>query len=150
MKIYQNESNLNLQRAQLQNKFYNYFRRLNISLTKPETRIIRDMVLSILKSQQITLNQIGIHLLDSIKLKSTLERFRRQLSKPDLLKMLISQSKSSIRHILKRSGVGFILMIMPCSEALQSFFSTEFLRNRRVWSGYGIAAVVKSEWAIGY
>lgn len=52
---------MNLQRAQLQNKFQNYFQRLNQSLTKPETRFIWDLTLGILKSQQFTLNQIGIH-----------------------------------------------------------------------------------------
>jgi hypothetical protein len=54
----------------------------------------------ILKSQEVTLNQIGIHLLDSIKLKSTLERFRRQLSKPDLLPRLILAHLEAVRSRL--------------------------------------------------
>jgi len=80
---------MNVSKAQLQSKFQNYFQRLNQSLTKPETRFIRDISVGILKSQNVTLNQIGIHLLDGIRLKSTLERFRRQLNKPDLLPRLI-------------------------------------------------------------
>ncbi len=80
---------MNVPQAQLENKIQNYFQRLNQSLSKPETRFIRDIAIGILKSQAVTLNQIGIHLLDGIKLKSTLERFRRQLSKADLLTRLV-------------------------------------------------------------
>lgn len=69
-------------------------------MTKPETRFIRDLSLGILKSQQITLNQIGIHLFNSIKLKSTLERFRRQFSKPDLLRRLIPAYLQEVRSLI--------------------------------------------------
>jgi len=91
---------MNVTKAQLQSKFQNYFQRLNQSLTKPETRFIRDIAIGILKSQEITLNQIGIHLLDNIKLKSTLERFRRQLSKSDLLQRLIPAHLQAVRSRL--------------------------------------------------
>jgi hypothetical protein len=91
---------MNVPKAQLQSKFQNYFQRLNQSLTKPETRFIRDISIGILKSQEITLNQIGIHLLDNIKLKSTLERFRRQLSKPDILPRLIPAHLQAVRSRL--------------------------------------------------
>jgi len=76
---------MNVSKAQLQSKVQNYFQRLNQSFSKPETRFIRDISVGILKSQNVTLNQIRIHLLDGIRLKSTLERFRRQLNKLDLL-----------------------------------------------------------------
>lgn len=91
---------MNVSQAQLQSKFQNYFQRLNQSLTKPEMRFIRDISVGILKSQNVTLNQIGIHLLDGIRLKSTLERFRRQLSKPDLLSRLIPAHLEAVKSRL--------------------------------------------------
>jgi len=91
---------MNVSKAQLQSKFQNYFQRLNQSLTKPETRFIRDISVGILKNQNVTLNQIRIHLLDGIRLKSTLERFRRQLNKLDLLPWLIPAHLEAVKSRL--------------------------------------------------
>jgi hypothetical protein len=42
---------MNVPQAQLENKIQNYFQRLNQSLSKPETRFIRDIAIGILKSR---------------------------------------------------------------------------------------------------
>ena len=123
---------MNLQRAQLQNKFQNYFQRLNNSLTKPETRFIRDLAFGILKSQQMTLNQIGIHLLDSIKLKSTLERFRIQLSKPDLLKRLIPAHLQAVGSRVHSHDYTLVEI-----TDIQKRYSRFFQRNSCGTGGFG-------------
>jgi len=51
---------MNVSQAQLESKIQNCFQRFNQSLSKPETRFIRDIALGTLKSQAVTLNQIGI------------------------------------------------------------------------------------------
>ena len=132
IKIYQKESEINLQRAQLQSKYQNYFQRLNNSLTKPEIRFIRDLALGNLKSQQITLNQIGIYLLDSIKLKSTLERFRRQFSKPDLLKRLIPAHLKAVGSRVHSHDYAMVDI-----TDIQKRYSRFFRRNSCGTEGFG-------------
>jgi len=59
----------------LQTKFNYYLKKLSKNITKPESRFVHEIVLGWLKGQSVTMNQIAIHIQDSIRLKKILERF---------------------------------------------------------------------------
>jgi len=54
---------------------------MSVEITMPESRFVHEIVLGLLKGQSVTMNQIAIHIQDRIRLKKTLERFRRHFRK---------------------------------------------------------------------
>ena len=59
----------------LQTKFNYYLKKLSKNITKPESRFVHEIVLGLLKGQSVTMNQIAIHIQDSIRLKKPLSGF---------------------------------------------------------------------------
>ena len=84
-----------------QSKFNCYLKNLPDHVTKPESRFIYEVVLGLFKSHRITTNQIVIHIQDKIRLKKTLERFRRHFQKRDFWGRLIEDQLVTLRRMLK-------------------------------------------------
>ncbi|MFP4547445.1 MAG: hypothetical protein ACLFQM_04890 [Fidelibacterota bacterium] len=74
----------------VQSKFNYYLKKYKTNFTKPECRFVQEIILGILKSQSVILNQIAIHINDKISIKKTMERFRRHLSKLDFWEKLLT------------------------------------------------------------
>jgi len=91
-----------LHTQKLQTKFNYYLKKLSENITKPESRFVHETVLGILKGQSVTMNQIAIHTQDSIRLKKTLERFRRHFQKIGFWKKLIESHIKSVRTKINR------------------------------------------------
>ena len=66
----------------IQTQLSDYFSH-KISLTKPETRCFKDMVLGILKSKSVFVNQIAASLREPLKLKDVCKRLSSQYLKDD-------------------------------------------------------------------
>jgi len=86
----------------LQTKFNYYLKKLSKNITKPESRFVHEIVLGLLKGQSVTMNQIAIHIQDSIRLKKTLERFRRHFQKIGFWKKLIESHIQSVSTKINR------------------------------------------------
>ena len=57
----------------IQTQLSDYFS-VDSEMTKPETRCLKDMVLGILKSKTVFVNQIAVSLRESLKLKDVCKR----------------------------------------------------------------------------
>src|SRR5210317_879081 len=73
---------------QVQNKISRYFLQLENYITKPESRCVREMVVGILKSGSVLVNQIAGSIHDSISLSQTTKRFRNHYNKVGFFKKL--------------------------------------------------------------
>ena len=77
-------------------------------MTKPELRCFRDMVMGILKSKSVFVNQIGASLRESLKLKDVCKRLSAQYLKEDFAEKVICSHISSVSHGISKDN--FILM----------------------------------------
>ena len=66
----------------IQTQLSNYFS-LNTEMTKPETRCLKEMVLGVLKSKSVFVNQIAASLREPLKLKDVCKRLSTQYLKED-------------------------------------------------------------------
>jgi len=71
----------NIIRKKLQSRLSDYILSTN-NLTKPQTRCLKEMVVGILKSKSVLVNQIASSLLESLKLKDVCKRLSAQYLKP--------------------------------------------------------------------
>jgi len=71
----------NILRKKVQSRLSDYILTLS-NLTKPETRCLKEMVVGILKSKTVLVNQIASSLLESLKLKDVCKRLSAQYLKP--------------------------------------------------------------------
>jgi len=93
-----------LHTQKLQTKFNYYLKKLSENITKPESRFVHETVLGILKGQSVTMNQIA----DSIRLKKTLERFRRHFQKMGFWRRLIESHIQSVRSKINKSDYAIL------------------------------------------
>lgn len=63
------------------NKISRYFLKLGRHLSKPEARCVREMVMGILKKQQVHVNKIASGIKDRVALPQTTKRFRNHYNK---------------------------------------------------------------------
>ena len=91
-----------LHTQKLQTKFNNYLKKMAAHISKPESRFVPEIILGILKGQAVTMNPIAIHIQDQIRLKKTLERFRRHFQKVGFWKRLTEAHIQSVRTRLAR------------------------------------------------
>lgn len=92
----------------LQTKFNYYLKKVAENITKPESRFVHEVVLGILKGQSVTMNQIAIHIQDKVRLKKTLERFRRHFQKVGFWKRLIESHIQSVRSKISKSDYAIL------------------------------------------
>lgn len=97
-----------LHTQKLQTKFNYYLKKMTANITKPESRFVHEIVLGILKSQAVTMNRIAIHIQDRIRLKKTLERFRRHFQKPGFWKRLTEVHIQSVASRLARRDYAIV------------------------------------------
>ncbi len=71
----------NILRKKIQSRLSNYILSTN-NLTKPQTRCLKEMIVGILKSKSVLVNQIASSLLESLKLKDVCKRLSAQYLKP--------------------------------------------------------------------
>lgn len=77
-------------------------------MTKPETRCLKDMVLGILKSKSVFVNQIAASLRESLKLKDVTKRLSAQYLKEDYAENVRLQHLKSVSFGVSKDN--FILM----------------------------------------
>lgn len=66
----------------IQTELSGYFSATDL-LTKPETRCLKDMVIGVLKSKTVFVNQIAASLREPLKLKDVTKRLANQYLKDD-------------------------------------------------------------------
>jgi len=78
------------------------------TLSKPEVRTMKDMVLGILKSKSVFVNQIASSLRESLKLKDVTKRLSAQYLKDDYSTNIMNYHLSNAQHSVSKES--FILM----------------------------------------
>jgi hypothetical protein len=91
----------------IQTQFSDYFS-FDTQMTKPETRCLKDMVLGILKSKSVFVNQIAASLRESLKLKDVCKRLSAQYLKEDFAKKVINTHLKTVSNGIAKDD--FILM----------------------------------------
>ena len=87
----------NLLTKQVQNKMSSYFSKLSVSLYKPESRCVREMVTGILKNGTVLINQIASGIGDKIPLSKTTKRFRNHYNKKGFFLKLFKGHLKSVQ-----------------------------------------------------
>ena len=98
----------NLHTQKLQTKFNYYLKKMSENITKPESRFVHETVLGVLKGQTVTMNKIAIHIQDSVRLKKTLERFRRHFQKHGFWKRLIESHIQSVKSKINKNDYAIL------------------------------------------
>ena len=78
------------------------------TMTKPETRCLKDMVVGILKSKSVFINQIAASLRESLKLKDVAKRLSAQYLKEDYAKNILENHLGQVCPGITKES--FILM----------------------------------------
>lgn len=91
----------------IQTQLSDYFS-FDSEMTKPETRCLKDMVLGILKSKSVFVNQIGASLRESLKLKDVCKRLSSQYLKEEYAEKVLQNHLSSVKSSVSKDD--FILM----------------------------------------
>lgn len=92
----------------VQSKFNYYLKKYKNDFSKPECRFVQEVILGILKSQSVILNQIAIHINDKISIKKTVERFSRHLSKLDFWRKLLSNHIKYVSNQVNDNGFALL------------------------------------------
>lgn len=77
-------------------------------MSKPETRCLKDMVLGVLKSKSVFVNQIAASLREPLKLKDVCKRLSSQYLKADYAKKVLNSHLESVCGSISKDN--FILM----------------------------------------
>lgn len=91
----------------IQTQLSNYFLS-NTRMTKPETRCLKDMVIGILKSKTVFVNQIAASLREPLKLKDVCKRLSAQYLKKDYAQNVINTHLKLVKNSISKDN--FILM----------------------------------------
>lgn len=97
----------NILTKKIQTQLSDYFS-TDTEMTKPETRCLKDMVLGILKSQSVFVNQIAASLRESLKLKDVCKRLSAQYLKEDYAEKVINTHLETVSERISKNN--FILM----------------------------------------
>lgn len=97
----------NILTKRIQTQLSNYFSTVS-DMTKPEIRCLRDMVLSVLKSKAIFVNQIAASLREPLKLKEVCKRLSLQYLKEDYADKVTSAHLEDVKASMSKDN--FILM----------------------------------------
>lgn len=82
---------------QVQNKISRYFLQLEIHLSRPESRCVREMTTGILKSGTVLVNKIATGICDTISLSQTTKRFRNHYNKAGFFMKLFRGHMESVK-----------------------------------------------------
>ncbi len=77
-------------------------------MTKPELRCLKEMVLGVLKSKSVFVNQIAASLRESLKLKDVCKRLSAQYLKEDYSKKVLTTHLKNVGNSISKDN--FILM----------------------------------------
>ena len=91
----------------IQSQLSDYFSS-NTGMTRPETRCLKDMVLGVLKSKTVFINQIAASLREPLKLKDVAKRLSAQYLKEDFADKVLESHLGSVGPGISKSD--FILM----------------------------------------
>lgn len=110
-------------------------------MTKPETRCLKDMVLGILKSKSVFVNQIAASLREPLKLKDVTKRLSAQYLKDDYAENVLRQHLKTISGSISKDN--FILMDgTDISKKHAKFMEgLEFVKNgdtKEIGLGYNV------------
>ena len=91
----------------IQTQLSDYFL-ADTEMTKPETRCLKDMVLGVLKSKSVFVNQIAASLREPLKLKDVAKRLSAQYLKDDYAEKVRCQHLKSVSCSVSKDN--FIIM----------------------------------------
>lgn len=91
----------------IQTQLSGYFSTIT-TITKPEVRCLKDMVLGVLKSKSVFVNQIAASLREPLKLKDVCKRLSSQYLKEDYAEKVINAHLENISNSISKDD--FILM----------------------------------------
>jgi hypothetical protein len=91
----------------IQTQLNDYFSSTEM-ITKPETRCLKDMVVGILKSKSVFVNQIAASLRESLKLKNVAKRLSAQYLKEDYAENILESHLDQVCPGITKES--FILM----------------------------------------
>ncbi len=97
----------NIPTKKIQTRLSDYFSS-NTEMTKPETRCLKEMVLGVLKSKSVFVNQIAASLRESLKLKDVCKRLSSQYLKEDYAEKVIDTHLKTANGSISKDN--FILM----------------------------------------
>lgn len=97
----------NILTKRIQTQLSSYFSTVT-DMTKPEVRCLKDMVLGILKSKTVFVNQIAASLRESLKLKDVCKRLSSQYLKEDYAAKVITAHLENVKGSISKND--FILM----------------------------------------
>jgi hypothetical protein len=104
---FKNSSTSKMLTKKIQNQLSDYFSS-DTKMTKPETRCLKEMVLGILKSKTVFVNQIVASLRESLKLKDVCKRFSCQYLKEDYANTVLTHHLSVVAPSISNNN--FIVM----------------------------------------
>ena len=97
----------NILTKRIQTQFSDYFLS-GSEMSKPETRCLKDMVLGVLKSKSVFVNQIAASLREPLKLKDVCKRLSSQYLKDDYAQKVIDTHLEGVSYTVSKDD--FILM----------------------------------------
>lgn len=97
----------NILTKRIQTKLSDYFS-LDAQMSKPETRCFKEMVLGLLKSKSVFVNQIAASLREPLKLKDVCKRLSSQYLKEDYAQKVVNTHLKNISGSISKND--FILM----------------------------------------
>ena len=104
---FKNSSMSKILTKKTQTQLSDYFS-FNSEMSKPETRCLKDMVLGVLKSKSVFVNQIAASLREPLKLKYVCKRLSAQYLKEDYVKKVIHTHLENVGISISKDN--FILM----------------------------------------
>jgi len=124
----------------LQTQLSDYFSS-DSQMTKPETRCLKEMVLGILKSKSVFVNQIAASLREPLKLKDVAKRLSAQYLKGDYAENVLRQHLKTVASSISKDN--FILMDgTDISKKHAKFMEgLEFVKNgdtKEIGLGYNV------------
>lgn len=97
----------NILTKRIQTQLSHYFSTVT-DMTKPEVRCLKDMVLGVLKSKSVFVNQIAASLRESLKLKDVCKRLSSQYLKEDYAEKVINSHLGNVSGSISEND--FVLM----------------------------------------
>ena len=91
----------------IQIQLFDYFSS-TVDMSKPETRCLKEMVLGILKSKTVFVNQIAASLRETLKLKDVAKRLSSQYLKSDFASKVSHNHLNNVKNSISKDD--FIIM----------------------------------------
>ena len=101
-----------------------------VDMSKPETRCLKEMVLGILKSKTVFVNQIAASLRETLKLKDVAKRLSSQYLKSDFASKVSHNHLNNVKNSISKDDFIIIDGTDISKKHAKHMEGLEFVRNR--------------------